>query len=43
MIYERNEHSVMIQEAKALEIRENVSRIRENMKDYPNVSIMAVI
>ena len=33
----------MIQEAKALEIRENVSRIRENMKDYPNVSIMAVI
>ena len=33
----------MIQEAKASEIRENVSRIRENMKDYPNVSIMAVI
>jgi pyridoxal phosphate enzyme (YggS family) len=30
-------------EEKAFEIRENVARIRENMKDYPHVHIMAVI
>ena len=28
---------------KALEIKENVARLRENMKDYPHVRIMAVI
>lgn len=33
----------MLTEEKAFEIRENVARIRENMKDYPHVHIMAVI
>ncbi|MBQ8419980.1 MAG: YggS family pyridoxal phosphate-dependent enzyme [Clostridia bacterium] len=33
----------MLTEEKAFEIRENVARIRENMKDYPHVNIMAVI
>lgn len=33
----------MLTEEKAFEIRENIARIRENMKDYPHVNIMAVI
>ncbi|MBO5046828.1 MAG: YggS family pyridoxal phosphate-dependent enzyme [Clostridia bacterium] len=33
----------MLTEEKEFEIRENVARIRENMKDYPHVNIMAVI
>ena len=33
----------MLTKEKAFEIRENVARIRENMKDYPHVHIMAVI
>ena len=33
----------MLQEEKALEIKANVARIRENMKAYPHADIMAVI
>ena len=33
----------MLTEEKAFEIRENVARIRENIKDYPHVHIKAVI
>ncbi len=33
----------MLTEEKAFEIKENVARIRENMKEYPHVNIMAVI
>ena len=33
----------MIQEEQALTIKENVARIRENMKDYPHADVMAVI
>jgi pyridoxal phosphate enzyme (YggS family) len=33
----------MMQEKKALEIKANVARIRENMKPYPTAEIMAVI
>ncbi len=32
-----------MQEEKMSEIRENIARIRENMKEYPSVKIMAVI
>ena len=33
----------MIQEEQALAIKENVARIRANMKDYPHADVMAVI
>ena len=33
----------MMQEEQALTIKENVARIRENMKAYPHADVMAVI
>ncbi len=39
----KDHQAYMIQEENALAIKENIARLRENMKEYPHADVMAVI